>query len=69
MLINGLNTRYITQNVAVTLHVRVWIEIIHFEKRARIYPVTLHVRVWIEMMNEIVTDGMPSCHPPREGVD
>ena len=36
-------------NVAVTLHVRVWIEILRFCTYSSCNAVTLHVRVWIEM--------------------
>ena len=33
----------------VTLHVRVWIEIIILSSMRRMVSVTLHVRVWIEI--------------------
>ena len=36
---------------AVTLHVRVWIEICCMERNALAACVTLHVRVWIEISN------------------
>ena len=45
-------------NVAVTLSVRVWIEIIHGHDYGRDGRVTLSVRVWIEM----VQWGTGSCN-------
>ena len=39
--------------VPVTLHVRVWIEMLSVALTGRISRVTLHVRVWIEIFREL----------------
>ena len=38
----------------VTLHVRVWIEIIRIMCNPNPSPVTLHVRVWIEIVHAVL---------------
>ena len=53
----------------VTLHVRVWIEIVVWAGCAASGCVTLHVRVWIEMRTVDITNKKQLSHPPREGVD
>ena len=53
----------------VTLHARVWIEIIWEIQDFAIEAVTLHARVWIEITFPVFTACICACHPPREGVD
>ena len=53
----------------VTLHVRVWIEIVTPRYFFEILQVTLHVRVWIEIRHGYEPVDPEKGHPPREGVD
>ena len=56
-------------SAVVTLHARVWIEILYFNYMPEMDEVTLHARVWIEI--GWCQRGCLCClgHPPREGVD
>ena len=54
---------------AVTLSVRVWIEIIKRTKSFILKMVTLSVRVWIEMFARPDTNVTEIGHPQCEGVD
>ena len=56
-------------NVAVTLSVRVWIEIISCAGTGGVKYVTLSVRVWIEIATTTAAPGMRYGHPQCEGVD
>ena len=56
-------------NHRVTLHARVWIEIVSASPSKAMYGVTLHARVWIEINVFHVKHFGRCCHPPREGVD
>ena len=54
---------------AVTLRVRVWIEIIKRTKSFILKMVTLSVRVWIEIPVAVVFPAVTISHPQCEGVD
>ena len=55
--------------LTVTLHVRVWIEIVLMGDHGIASTVTLHVRVWIEIYRQRSRKRLILGHPPREGVD
>ena len=58
-----------TSSFRVTLHVRVWIEIVDGLLGFIGIWVTLHVRVWIEIQPAQQYADAGIGHPPREGVD
>ena len=56
-------------NVAVTLSVRVWIEMPQGNLAAFALAVTLSVRVWIEICLNCCCVTLGFSHPQCEGVD
>ena len=56
------------QNLWVTLHVSVWVEMLWKSRDWRMVFVTLHVSVWVEMSNYLSNISVCSSHAPRERV-
>ena len=56
-------------DMAVTLRVRVWIEIQYAIDIEKARKVTLRVRVWIEITAAAKKSKSSARHPPCEGVD